>query len=79
MDAQCPRCLSLERHRHLALVLSDGIINKGSDILHFAQKNVLVTSFVHLRSGYVTADLLDIETDLRHNIEEIALTTNPST
>ena len=36
LGAQCPGCGSLERHRFLALLLDQGLIPEGSDILHFA-------------------------------------------
>jgi SAM-dependent methyltransferase len=72
-DARCPQCGSLERHRHLALLLCDGLISRDVDILHFAPEPFVTPLLRPLAKRYVTADLFESNVDLRLNIEEIDL------
>jgi SAM-dependent methyltransferase len=74
-DALCPGCGSLERHRHLALLLDQGLVVEGLDILHLAPSHeVQIGSLLrrHARR-YVTADLYAPNVDLKLNIEDINL------
>jgi SAM-dependent methyltransferase len=71
-DAECPQCLSLERHRHLALLLNEGIIGKNQDILHFAAEEHLATLLRSYAKQYVSADLRECA-DLKLNLEAIDL------
>ena len=73
-DALCPGCLSLERHRALALYDSRNPLFAGKDILHFAPEpgfQKLVRS--RLPKSYKTCDLFAENVDLKINIEKIAL------
>ena len=73
-DAQCPSCGSLERHRHLALILKQrSVIKTGSDILHFAPERCVGNFLRPLAKRYVTADLHASDVDIALNIEQIDL------
>jgi SAM-dependent methyltransferase len=75
LDAACPSCGSLERHRLLKLWV-DGHESalRGRTALHFAPEMAVRRFVSHLASGYVTADLHpDGETDRILNIEQIDL------
>jgi SAM-dependent methyltransferase len=73
-DAQCPFCGSLERHRHLALILKQtDLIRKGSDILHFAPEHCVIKLLRPLAGRHVTADLYEPGADLALDIESIDL------
>jgi hypothetical protein len=61
LDAQCPNCLSLERHRLSMLAAETGdvrqLMDESSNVLHFAPKPILEKIFRSRCSTYVTADL----------------------
>jgi len=56
LDAQCPICHSLERHRAVFLLLKDQI-PRGQRTLHFAPEGLVVPWLVSLSSDYINADL----------------------
>src|SRR5204863_3663135 len=74
IDAFCPRCLSLERHRLLALCDQRRNLFDSKSILHFAPEPGL-RKYIRSRlpSSYTTADLSDDAFDLKLNLEQIAL------
>ena len=71
--ALCPGCGSLERHRFLALLLDQGLISEGSDVLHFAPEARVGSLLRRVAKRYVTADLYMQGVDLKLNIEETGL------
>jgi SAM-dependent methyltransferase len=73
-DVTCPKCLSLERHRALALYDSRNGLFAGRDILHFAPEPGL-SSLIRSKSpkSYKTCDLFAAGVDLKINIERIDL------
>jgi SAM-dependent methyltransferase len=73
LGAQCPGCGSLERHRFLALLLDQGLIPEGSDILHFAPEARVGSLLRRVAKRYVTADLYMQGVALKLNIEETGL------
>jgi SAM-dependent methyltransferase len=74
IDVLCPRCLSLERHRLLALCVDRERLIQGKDVLHFAPEPCLER---FLRScnpaRYTTCDYNEKAAELQINIEAIAL------
>lgn len=74
LDAQCPNCLSLERHRLLMLALGKIVLEpKPIDVLHFAPEAVLEKVFRRRWSdAYRTADLFQ-PADLKLDLEAIEL------
>ena len=73
-DVLCPKCLSLERHRALALYERRNPMFAGQDILHFAPE-IGMTKLVRSRGPrrYTSCDLFARNVDLRINIENIDL------
>ncbi|MCK7497583.1 MAG: class I SAM-dependent methyltransferase [Comamonadaceae bacterium] len=76
LDAMCPKCGSVERHRLLMLALQRKQIPlrvaEGDRVLHFAPEWVLERLFRSTWSGYVSADLYS-KADLKLNLERIEL------
>lgn len=76
VDALCPKCGSLERHRHLMLMTQRCAIPKLKEqdvkVLHFAPEKILESTFRQFFRNYKTADLFQ-KADLSLNIEEINL------
>jgi SAM-dependent methyltransferase len=74
LDAKCPRCESLERHRMLKLWFDQNQRTfDDTKILHFAAEKA-VTRFVRAcSSNYVTADIQPGRCDLVLNVEAINL------
>jgi SAM-dependent methyltransferase len=72
VDALCPRCLSLERHRLMALCDREKQLFTSKGVLHFAPERGL-KAYVQSRQPrkYVTCDLLDPAADLKINIESM--------
>lgn len=74
LDARCPSCDALERHRLLMLAISRGEIknfaNENSRVLHFAPEKILESRFRDQFNDYTTADLY-FDADLVLNLEEI--------
>jgi len=73
-DSICPSCLSLERHRALAICAGQEPLFQGKDLLHFAPEPSL-TAFVHSKGvkSYKTCDLFKPDVDLRIDICAIDL------
>lgn len=74
-DAQCPKCLSLERHRFAYLFLknkTDFFERKHDNVLHVAPEKCFVDIFQRaVGSGYLTSDLVDPEVMVKMNITNI--------
>jgi len=79
IDAMCPSCESVERHRLLALALEadKSILKPGDDVVHFAPEPWLRP---HLESfglgSYRTADIRPGRADTVLNLEQIDLPDN---
>jgi SAM-dependent methyltransferase len=71
-NARCPECLSLERHRFLAKLISDnpGIVT-GKNVLHFAPEASLRPLIEPLCRTYTACDLYPKPGDARVDIEQI--------
>jgi SAM-dependent methyltransferase len=65
-DVICPSCLSVERHRALAICASEEPLFEGKDMLHFAPEPSL-SAFIRKKGprSYKTADLFKPDVDLR--------------
>ena len=74
IDARCPKCGSLERHRLFWLWFNGDRSKLDEPILHFAPEPMLISKFLKLYLRYSTADLFG-EADLKLNIESIDLET----
>ena len=76
LDARCPKCGSLERHRLLMLGIQKGAIEHfkkhDNSILHFAPEPILEKIFREQFDYYKTADLIK-KADIKLNIENINL------
>jgi len=76
LDACCPNCKSLERHRLIYSVMENGSIsefkNENAKILHFAPEQIIEKKLKVRYKNYVTADLF-YKADIKLNIESIAL------
>jgi SAM-dependent methyltransferase len=70
----CPQCLSLERHRALAICADQEPLFEGKELLHFAPEPSL-TAFIRGKGlkSYKTCDLFKPNVDLRIDICAIAL------
>jgi SAM-dependent methyltransferase len=80
LDAQCPKCKSLERHRLLMLAWENGRISfdidpKVDEVLHFAAEAILEKIFREKYKNYKTADLFN-DADLKIDLENIDLPDN---
>lgn len=79
LDAKCPSCKSLERHRLLMLAIDRGEvapeITVNDSVLHFAPEAILEERFRKNWKNYTTADLFK-NADLKLNLEEIELPDN---
>lgn len=75
LDARCPSCGSLERHRLIwLLILRRDVLGPDHNLLHFAAENVLRKVLVPLVGSYASAELrAEARTDLVLNIENIDL------
>jgi SAM-dependent methyltransferase len=73
-DAQCPRCLSLERHRLFFLTAeSQELIRRSTDVLHVAPE-LVVQRFLQSRcKRYTTLDLFRSDVDVKEPIENTTL------
>lgn len=76
LDAKCPECGSLERHRLLMLAVAKKQVEFRNDeplkVLHFAAEPILEPIFRDKWSNYRTADLYQ-KADLKLNMEKIEL------
>jgi SAM-dependent methyltransferase len=74
IDALCPKCLSLERHRLMASCERAHGFMAGQDVLHFAPEEGLRKFFLSRRpKSYTTCDYMDPSADLKLNIEKLDL------
>jgi SAM-dependent methyltransferase len=74
IDAMCPRCLSLERHRLMAICEQRRGIVAGKDVLHFAPEEGMRRYFLGRQpKSYTTCDYADASADLRLDIEKLDL------
>ncbi|MEL0155436.1 methyltransferase domain-containing protein [Sphingopyxis sp.] len=77
LDARCPRCGSLERHRLLYLAMlreeiGEEVDREADRVLHFAAEPQLERIFRKQFRNYNTADLFE-KADLKINLEAIDL------
>ncbi len=73
-DVLCPGCLTLERHRALAIYDEETNLFAGKDILHFAPEPGLAKLILRRSpKSYRTCDLFAENVDLKINIEGIDL------
>src|ERR1700735_2224431 len=63
-DTICPGCLSLERHRALAICAGQELLFEGKELLHFAPEPSL-TAFIRSKGvkSYKTCDLFKTDID----------------
>ncbi len=77
VDARCPKCGSLERHRLFYLAYRNQMITIGETlqepILHFAAEPIIERTLRTDFQSYQTADLFEVA-DLQLNLEDIQLT-----
>lgn len=75
LDARCPACGALERHRLLALAMARGFVDfRGQDVLHFAPDAIIVRMVAdQAPASNATADLEPGRADQILNIENLAL------
>jgi SAM-dependent methyltransferase len=74
IDARCPNCGALERHRLLKLWLdkhADEIL--GKEVLHFAPEEAMAALFRGLARLYTSADIEKGRADIVVNIEEMEI------
>jgi len=60
VNARCPKCKSLDRHRLLWLYFKDnpGLFKRGMNLLHFAPEPCFENEFIRMKDiNYITADL----------------------
>src|SRR6185312_3599952 len=74
IDARCPSCGSLERHRLFWLWFAREAAGLAEPILHVAPEKALAERLARLYARYSTADLFD-PADLKLDIENIDLAT----
>lgn len=71
-DAKCPRCMSVERHRLLALGNKNfDIIPTQARILHFAPEPALRAYLQELTSAYESADIVPGRASLTLDVEAL--------
>ena len=75
IDAKCPKCESLERHRQLNLVLENeklplDVNDRSNRVLHFAAESIFQEKFRQKYQDYSTADLYR-NADKKLNLEKI--------
>lgn len=73
-DNMCPNCLSLDRHRALAIAASENRLFAGKDILHFAPEPS-IADFIRKQGpkSYKTGDLFKPNVDYKLDLQNIAL------
>lgn len=72
--AQCPNCLSLERHRFQYQILQKVLHDKNTKLmhaLHFAPEPGLKAFFNHCFAKYVTADIAMSDVDINVDIQAL--------
>jgi SAM-dependent methyltransferase len=74
LDARCPRCGSLERHRLQAIWVNDHAEElRQARVLHFAPEAVIMRLLKPLAAQYIAADQDPRRADLVLNVEHIDL------
>ncbi len=79
MNALCPKCLSLERHRLLWLYLKEktGFFSDNLKVLHIAPEQCFYKRFKRLGNiSYTTADLESPLADIKFDIQQIPMPDN---
>jgi SAM-dependent methyltransferase len=72
MNARCPRCGSIERHRLIKLWFDRyGEQLAGSKVLHFAPERYIAELFKPIASSYTSMDIQENKADVVGNIEEL--------
>jgi len=73
LDAGCPSCKSLERHRLLKLWADENLTQlQGRTILHFAPEGAVRSFIEPVAANYITADIDPRNVDHEVDIENIA-------
>lgn len=75
LNARCPRCGALERHRLYALFLKENVhlLQRDSTVLHFAPTPILEKQFAKLANwNYITTDFLTPNVQLKMDIMNIS-------
>jgi len=73
LDAGCPSCKSLERHRLVKLWADENPAQlQGRTILHFAPERAVGSFIAPLAAKYITADIDARNVDHQVNVEDIA-------
>lgn len=75
IDAKCPGCNSLERHRLFKLYLDQSDVCTDQPVLHFAPEAILANKLHNIFQNYISADLYE-KADLKLDIEDIAMEDN---
>lgn len=74
LNARCPSCRAMERHRHLYLYFDrEKPFGAKDEVLHFAPEAAVRRMIEPVCGTYRTADLMAEEVDLKLNIEAIDL------
>lgn len=74
LDAQCPKCDSLSRHRLFEIVdRKYGVLSQVNSMVHFAPEEILSSKFAKMFPTYKTADLFRDDVDFKVNIEDTGL------
>lgn len=73
-DAKCPRCMSVERHRLLALKHQQhDLVPAGATVLHFAPEPALRSLLQTLSGSYTSADIQPGRADMTLDVERLDL------
>jgi SAM-dependent methyltransferase len=78
-NALCPSCLSLERHRLIALFLKEktNFYTKGIKVLHVAPEHCFIKAFEALHGeNYITADLYSPLAKVKMDVHDIPFEDN---
>lgn len=79
VNALCPRCCSLERHRLQYLAFKEVTKNldiKKMSMLHFAPEDFLKNIFKNIFEIYVTADLYTADVDKKEDLAKLSIGDN---
>ena len=79
IDAECPNCKSLERHRLFFWAVENDLIegwkNSDATVIHFAAEPILRDTFGKYFKSYKTADLY-FDADLKLDIQKMDIKSN---
>lgn len=77
LQARCPKCGSVERHRELKVWLdANPNIFERRNVLHFAPEQTIANLVRPLATEYKSADIAEGRADLKLNIEKLDLPDN---